>query len=331
MAEDDLHKRVSRLLHKSDESANGGDLQKALDALKEASHLDPENARVQDALVALEKRESTGDALSWIQSYLAAGASSDGEKALHALRQKLLPQDESEQALELLLHASKPLDLLDNLTGTLIFRSKHLQRLLAARFQHPVTELFDQLYERGPESLKAFSTVPLNDALWTSKDDQARAQRDLFRLCIAKLMYDGVDHKDRLMQAVAQQIAIAPANITKLIDMDIFEVILDCLDIRLDQALRSQAMLATSKVLEATKEKGEQLFGQYLASKVSKQTIDDFVVAFSSAAAIFPMIPVVAAQLFMTDGFVQQLVPNLEWNFESGSQGKRSVTERDLK
>ena len=328
MAEDDLQKRVTQLLQKSDEFASGSDLQKALDALKEASHLDPENARVKDALVALERRERTGDAISLIQSYLGTGLASDGEKALHALRQKQLPKDEAEKALELLLHAPKPLDLLDSLTGTLIYRSKDVQQTLVNKFQHPVTELFDQLYERGPESLKSFSTIPLNDALWTLKDDQARAQRDLFRLCIAKLMYDGVDHKDRLMQVVARQIAIAPANITKLIDLDVFEVILDCLDIRLDQPLRSQAMLATSKVLEATKEKGEQLFGQYLAAKVSKQTIDDFIVAFSSAAAIFPMIPVVAAQLFMTDGFVQQLVPNLERNFESGSQGKRSVMGR---
>lgn len=177
MAEDDLKKRVIQLIQKSDEFANGGDLQKALDALKEASHLDPENAHVKDALVALEKRERTGDAISLIQSYLGTGTASDGEKALHALRQKQLPKDEADKALDLLLHAIKPLDLLDSLTGTLIYRSKDVQQSLVDRFQNPVTELFDQLYERGLESLKAFSTIPLNDALWTSKDDQASTLR----------------------------------------------------------------------------------------------------------------------------------------------------------
>ncbi|PPJ57531.1 hypothetical protein CBER1_06266 [Cercospora berteroae] len=323
MSAADAQKRITDLLKRSDEAAEAGDLQKAFQALKEASHLDPANARVKDVLVALEKRERTGDALQLIESYLGSGPESDGEKALHALRQKHLPKDDAERAYNLILNCSKQLDLLDTLTGTLIYRSRDVQQLLAAKFQNPVTELHNQLYERGPESLKAFSTIPLNDALWASKDDQAKAQRDLFQLCIAKLIDADIEYPERLMQVVARLVAIAPKTIEPLIDLDVFEIILDGLDIRLEQPLRSQAMLATSKVLETTKEKGEQLFGQYLAARVNKQTIDDFITAFSSAAAVFPMIPAVAAQLFMTDGFVQQLVPNLERNFESGSQGKR--------
>lgn len=323
MSAADAQTRIADLLKRSDEAAEGGDLQKAFQALKEASHLDPANARVKDALVALEKRERTGDALQLIESYLGSGPESDGEKALHALRQKHLPKDDAERAFDLILSCSKQLDLLDTLIGTLIYRSRDVQQLLGAKFQDPVTELYNQLYERGPESLKAFSTIPLNDALWVSKDDQIKAQRDLFRLCIAKLIDVDIEYPERLMQVVARLVALAPKTVEPLIDLDVFEIILDSLDIRLEQPLRSQAMLATSKVLETTKEKGEQLFGQYLAARVNKQTIDDFIIAFSSAAAVFPMIPAVAAQLFMTDGFVQQLVPNLERNFESGSQGKR--------
>ncbi|KAI5362655.1 putative armadillo-like helical, UNC-45/Cro1/She4, central domain-containing protein [Septoria linicola] len=327
MASNEIQGRVTQLLGKSDDAATGGDLQTAFETLKEASHLDPENARVKDALVALEKRERTGDAINLLRSYLGTGPSGDGEKALHALRQKHLPKQEAEEALSLLLdrpqREPRALDLLDTLTATLIYRSKDVQHVLMLKFNKPVTELFELLYERGPESLKAFCTTPLNEALWDAKESQARAQRDLFTLCIAKLMDSDVRHPERLMQVVARQLAVAPTNIEAIIDVDVLEVILDSLDIRLDQASRSQAMLATSKALESTKEKGEQLFGQYLAAKVGKQTIDDFIVAFSSAAAVFPMIPATAAQLFMTDGFVQQLVPNLERNFESGSQGKR--------
>lgn len=288
-----------------------------------ATHLAPNNARVKEALVALEKRERTGDAVNLIWSYLGTGPESDGEKALHALRQKSLPKDDAEQALSHLLDAPRQCPLLDTLTGTLIYRNSNVKKALAAKFEKPVTELFDLFYERGPESLKAFATVPLDEAPWTSKDEQAKAQRDLFRLCIAKLIDVDINHPERLMRIIARQLAVAPGNVSNIIDGDVFEVMLNSLDIRLQPALRSQAMLATSKVLETTKEGGETLFGQYLAAKVSKQTIDDLIVAFSAAAAVFPMIPAVAAQLFMTDGFVQQLIPNLERNSDAGRDGQR--------
>ncbi|KXT03370.1 hypothetical protein AC578_3988 [Pseudocercospora eumusae] len=315
--------RVSELVSKSQQHANAGELQKAFEALKEASHLEPENAQVKDGLLSLQKREATGDFLNLLQSYLGSGPESEGQKALQALRQKNLPRDEAEQALSLLLHPSRNADLLDSLTGTLIYRSTDAKKVLATKFKNPITTLFDQLYERGPESLKAFAALPFDDSLWSSNDDQARAQRDIFRLCMAELIDVDIDYPERFMQIVARQLAVAPDNVNTLLDADTFEIILNCLDIRARPALRQQAMLATSKALEVTKEKGEKIFGQYLATKVGKQTNDDLIMAFSAAAAIFPMIPAVAAQMFMTDGFVQQLVPNLEKNSEAASQGQR--------
>lgn len=315
--------RIAQLLAKADENAKQGNLQDAFKALKEASHLDSENQKVRDALAALQKREQTGDALQLLRSYLASGPELDGEKAVQALRQKELPQDEAKQALELLLTATGDKDLLDSLTGALLWKSTAARKDVAARFKKPVTELFTLLFERGEESLKAFSSISLDGGLWESKEAQKRAQNDVFRLCIAKLMDVDIDRPDRLMQAVARQLAVAPENVKEVIDDDVFEVVLNSLDIRLQAKLRSQAMLATSKILEVTGEQGGTMFGQYLANKVAKQTNDDLIDAFSAASAVFPMIPAVAASLFMTDGFVQQLVPNLERNSEAASQGQR--------
>lgn len=323
MSSKQVQERISELLRAANESADGGDLQEAAEALKEASSLDRENTQVRNAIVALQRREATGDALNLIKNYLGRDRPrSDGEKALKALKQRQLPKDEAEAALDLLLNASKSLDLIDDLTGTLIHRSIDVKQILASKFREPVTTLFDQFYELGPDSFKGFATLPFDDTLWSSKEDQARAQRDNFRLCIAKLIDVDIDNPERLMQIVARQLAIAPDNLGKVLDADVFAVILNSLDIRLPVALRRQAMLATSKALEASSETGEQIFGQYLVSKVAQQTIDDLIVAFSAASAVFPMIPVVAARLFLTDGFVQQLVPNLERNSEFGSSSE---------
>lgn len=319
--------RVTELLNRCHQYAEAGDLQKAFATLKEASHLEAEDGRVKEALLSLQRREATGDALNLLRSYLESGSKGEGEgeghRALQALNQKSLPQDEAEQALSLLLNTSKNANLVDALTGTLISRSTDAKKVLAAKFSSPITALFAQLYERGPESLRAFAALPFDAPLWASTDAQSRAQRDVFRLCVAELIDVDIQHPERFMQIVARQLALAPENVSSLLDGDAFEIMLNCLDIRSKPALRQQAMLATAKALETTKESGEQLFGQYLATKVGKQTNDDLIMAFSAAAAIFPMIPVVAAQMFMTDGFVQQLVPNLERNSEAASQGQR--------
>ncbi|KAK4494098.1 hypothetical protein PRZ48_014396 [Zasmidium cellare] len=315
--------RIAQLLAKADETAKRGNLQDAFQALKEASHLDSGNEKVRHALELLQKREQTGDALHLLRSYLGTGPDLDGEKAVQALRQRQLPQDEAKQALDLLLTDAGHKDLLDSLTGALLSKNTVARRAIAERFKEPVTELFTLLFERGEESLKAFASISLDASLWDSKDAQKRAQNDVFRLCVAKLMDVDIDHPERLMQAVARQLAVAPDNVKDVIDEDVFEVVLNSLDIRLNARLRSQAMLATSKMLEVIGEQGGTIFGQYLANKVAKQTNDDLIDAFSAASAVFPMIPAVAASLFMTDGFVQQLVPNLERNSEAASQGQR--------
>ena len=90
------------------------------------------------------------------------------------------------------------------------------------------------------------------------------------------------------------------------------DAILSSLDIRIEAPLRSEAMLATSKLLEATKERGEELFSEFIMTKVRKQTNDDLIIAFSAAATAFPVIPVVASKLFLTEGFVQQLVESCQ-------------------
>lgn len=323
MSSAELQDRISQLLAQAEESVRNDGLQKASELLKEASHLDPEHEQVKEAWLVLQKREETGDVLNLISNYLQNGRESDGQKAIQALKQRRVPQAEAEEAIRLLLQPAKQADLLDSLTATLLYVSLDTRKVLAEKLWTPFSELFDRLFERGEESFKALATLVFDEAVWTSKDKQITAQKDLFRLGVAKLMDVGVDHLERPMQLIARQLSIAPDNVKNLVDEDIFDVVLVCLDIRREPSLRRQAMLATSKLLETAKERGESLFGHFITSTVAKQTNDDLIIAFSVAAAVFPMVPAAAAGLFMTDGFVQQLVPNLERNSEAASQGQR--------
>lgn len=323
MSSAQIQDRIAQLLAQADEAVRGDGLQKASNLLKEASHLDPNNAQVKNAWLALQKREQTGDLINLLRSYLGSGPESDGQKAIQTLKQRRIPRAEADEAIHLLLEPAREADLLDPLTGTLLYVSVDARKVLAEKLWKPFSELFDQFFERGEESFKALATLAFDEAVWTSKDKQVLAQKDLFRLGIAKLIDVGVDHLERPMQLIARQLSIAPDNVQNLVDEDIFDVVLVCLDIRREPNLRRQAMLATSKILETTKERGETLFGHFITSRVAKQTNDDLIIAFSVAAAVFPMVPTIAASLFMTDGFVQQLVPNLERNSEAASQGQR--------
>jgi hypothetical protein len=315
--------RINSLLAQANAAARSDGLKKASELLREASHLDPDNAKVKEAWLELQKQEQTGDLLQSIRIYIKHGSEDEGQKALLLLKQRRIAPSEANEITRLLLDSATQSKLLDELTGTLLRVSDDARKALAARFQKPISELFEHLFDRGEASFKALAALPFDETVWMSKEDQKTAQRDVFRLSIAKLIDAGTDHLEWPMQTIARQLSVAPANVSSLIDDDVFEVVLMSLDIRLEPSLRRQAMLATAKILESMEEQGATLFGHFLAGKVAKQTNDDMIIAFSAASAVFPMVPTVAANLFMTDGFVQQLVPNLERNSEAASHGQR--------
>lgn len=323
MSSDGSSDRIKALLTTADTAIKADELQKAAEALREASHLDADNAEVKERWTALQRTEEGGDVYGLLQKYLAGHDDEDGKKALQILKSKQLPNKDAIQAIKLLLHATISEKILDDLTGALLSRNVETRKLVARRLKDNATEIFELLSERGEESFNAFSTIPLENAVWSSKSDQAIAQKDVFRLCVATLIEAGAEHLERVMRCAARLLSLVPDVVTGIVDADVFDAILSSLDLRLPASLRSQAILATSKLLEATKQQGEELFSGFITQKAEKQTNNDLIIAFSAAAAVFPIIPAVAAKLFLIDGFVQQLVPNLERNWEEGAAGKR--------
>ena len=311
------------LLSKADEAIKKNELQKAADTLREASHLHAGNAQVKERVTALQKLSEGDNALDLLRNYLADADAATGEQALQAFKHKQLSQSEAEKAVDLLLQSSTSAELIDPILGTILTRSTSARKFIAAKLSDNATEIFNLLFEKGEQSFNSLASIPLEKSLWTDDARQTTAQKDLFRLSVAKLIDAGAEHLERVLKCSARLLSFVPDIVAPIVDEDVMDAILSSLDLRLEQPIRSQAMLATSKMLEATKERGEELFSRFITGRAEKQTIDDLIVAFSAAAAVFPVIPAVAARLFLIDGFVQQLVPNLDRNFEEGAAGKR--------
>lgn len=299
------------------------ELQKASRLAKEALSLAPHNPNVRSLLLLLQNLESNDQILTLCKKYVNDGIENDGKEALRHLKQQTTvpPQDVVELLKLLLEHAGPSTELSDELISTLLANSLAARTDLAKGFllNTESTRVFHLLYQQGERSFRALSTILLDEAAWTSPKSQKEAKRDAFQLALSKLLDPALEHGDWLMALVARLLASKPKDLAGLLDADVFEIVLSALDIRLDTPIRSQATLATIKLLEETGEQGASFFSTFVTNTVAKTHHDDLIVAFSAAAAVFPIAPAVTAKLFLTPGFLEGLVPTLERN----SRGQR--------
>lgn len=302
--------RVEVLIGQANELIKHDNLQQASERLREASHLKPEDARLKAAWTRLREREGRVPVLELLRSFSTTSSEENGKKALQALQHTQLAPDDATRAVDIVLDLDTASDSLDLVTATLLNRNLAVRRILAKRFHDDL--VFDQLWERGDQSFSAFTSIPLDGASWDSPDAQAIAQKDVFKLCVSKILKAGLGHQERALKAIARQLATAPSNVKGLLDEDVFDTTLNTLDIRNDVSLRSQAMLATSKLLEIAGEEGETRFATFITTRIARQHINDLIIAFSAAAAAFPLVPGAAARLFLTEGFLEQLMTVLE-------------------
>lgn len=197
----------------------------------------------------------------------------------------------------------------DEIIAGLVRQSADVRQHFSDQLQVSVTTFFDEIYDRGDNAAVCLDTVVLDHGVWPTEETRLHCERELFQLFIAKLMESGHDLDGRSLKGIARLLAVDAEVLQDLVDDEGLEVILSSLDNRLPLELRSQATLATVKYLEASGETGEKSFSQLIAAKVSKARNDDLVVAFSATAAVFPVVPEVAASLFLSEGFMPALMP----------------------
>lgn len=303
--------RAVELAQRGTQLARSGQLADAARLLREATTIAPEEPQVKLAWVVVKEEEGKSELVGFCREWVKTRDEADGDEVLRVVRAKGVRGEEAEQAVEVLFEFKGEDDLLDQVTGELL-QLAGAQRWLAVQFQERPTQMYYELFERGDDSIDGLLKVLLNRAVSPSEEAFTQGHRDAFMLSLAMMMEEALEHPERAMKGVAQLLAHHAEHLHGIIDADSFDVILTSLDIRLPNSLRSQATLATIKLFELAPSTAQDLVSKFVTSRVQKGIADELVVAFSAAAAIFPITVESASALFLTEGFITSLVPLVE-------------------
>ncbi|KAJ4864401.1 myosin-binding striated muscle assembly central domain-containing protein [Trichoderma breve] len=162
------------------------------------------------------------------------------------------------------------------------------------------------LQSSGPAASLEDQTLLIFARLMEGGQEDEETVRDLDAL--TKLLND---------DANAQQKNKEHKSICKLIDSDCVDTILCYLDMRQPEIVRGHATLTTSAYLRAADEQGSKNLSAFFFDRVKRGTYDDYIVAFCVAAAIFPIVPDLSAELFLNEGFLVSLGPLMRRKWKS--------------
>ncbi|KAH0498593.1 hypothetical protein TgHK011_005842 [Trichoderma gracile] len=164
----------------------------------------------------------------------------------------------------------------------------------------------ETLHNSEPAASLEDQTLLIFARLMEGGQEDEETCRDLDRL--TKLLNDDAD---------AQEKDKNHESICKLIDGDCVDTILCYLDMRQPEVVRGHATLTTSAYLRAAGEQGRERLSAFFFDRVKRGTYDDYIVAFCVAAAIFPIVPDVSAELFLNEGFLVSLGPLMRRKWKS--------------
>ncbi|KAJ9149817.1 Ring assembly protein 3 [Pleurostoma richardsiae] len=153
------------------------------------------------------------------------------------------------------------------------------------------------------------------------------SREDQTLLLFARLMEGGREDDetcqdlDRLTKLLNDDVEIAKKDkeksICSVIDGDCVDTIVCYLDMRQDEVVRGHATLTTSAYLKAAGEDGAKKLSDFFHDRVARGTYDDYIVAFCVASVIFPIVPDLTAELFLSEGFLPSLGPLMRRKWKS--------------
>lgn len=266
------------------------------------------------AFLKIQHEEENGhQLLNLCRRYTTRKDETAGKEAAAYLRTDGLkpPENVALESLKLLLgqRAHALSETQDEIISGLVRQNASVRQYFSTELQSSVTAFFDEIYDRGDGAAVCLDTVVLDPSVWPSEDTRSHCESELFQLFLAKLMESGHDLDGRSLKGITRLLAVDAERLQHLIDDESFEVVLSSLDNRLPLDLRSQATLATVKYLEVAKERGEKQFSDLVAAMIAKGRLDDLIIAFSAVAAVFPMAPTAAANVFLSEEFMNSLTP----------------------
>jgi protein unc-45 len=151
-------------------------------------------------------------------------------------------------------------------------------------------------------------------------------RQDQTYLLLARLMEGGQEDEETvsdldlltsLLDSDVDESKKDHVTITPLIDGDCVDTILCYLDMRQPDLVRGHATLTTSAYLKAAGDDGAKMLSAFFFDRVQRGNYDDYIVAFCVAAAIFPIVPDIASELFLREGFLPSLGPLMRRKWKS--------------
>jgi hypothetical protein len=296
-------------------------IQQASRKLREAAALGHDNPDVQAAFLEIHNDQDNSPLLDLCRRYALYHNNAAGSEAVAYLRSSDAPNagPVALECLQIILECRQASMSGDQnfIIAELARQSPQVRQYFASELQASTTEFFDNVYERGDDAANCLRSVVLDDKIWSDEDARLRVEDDLFQLFLAKLMETGHDHDGRALKGIALLLIADPQRLHTFVDEDAFEALMGSLDLRLPSDVRGQATLVLSKFFSTDESAAQTFFTNYITSHVARQKGDDLVLAFSAAANLFPVIPSIAAQLFLTEGFLTSLMPLLGRQFSS--------------
>ena len=249
--------------------------------------------------------ENDQDAGKEVLSYLARSAE--------------VPSDVATKCMELV---AKPLsgtnqEVQDGIVASLLRESHAAKAFLAKKLNQSKDNLvFEDIYSIGDGAANGVVSIVLDSSIWSNKEDQERCETDTFQLYLAKLLEVGDEYNGRALKGIARLLAADGKKLHLLMDDMCFDAVLTCLDDRNPIEVRSQATLAAAKYLELS-DTAQKTLTHFVTFRVARQYNEDLVLAFSAAAGVFPVAPSIASSLFLTEGFLESLIPLVEKKIKS--------------
>lgn len=151
-------------------------------------------------------------------------------------------------------------------------------------------------------------------------------REDQTLLLFARLMEGGqedsetvrdLDQLTKLLNEDPEATKAGGKSICSVIDADCLDTILCYLDLRSQDIVRGHATLTVSAYLKASNDDGSQKLRTFFQERVKRGTYDDYIVAFCVAASIFPIVPDLTAELFLSEGFLPSLGPLMRRKWKS--------------
>ncbi|KAL8912215.1 MAG: hypothetical protein Q9172_007541 [Xanthocarpia lactea] len=320
MSSKDNDDRAVNLAAQAVELVASGRAEDGSRALREAASLAPENPKVKAAFLKIQSDDSIHTLQKLCGKFVIEQDEEAGKEALEYLnRSAEVPGDVATKCLDMVIKERKieSKRLQDEIVAGLLRESVAAKDALAKLLLDGSTAAFEQIYGIGDKSANCIAEIVQQPSAWRKQSDREKVEADVFQLFLAKLLAVGHDDDGKALKGIARLLATDAGRLHPFIDEEIFEAILCSLDYRQPAEVRSQATLATAKYLELSGEKGQTYLVRFIPSYIAKGHGEELVLAFSAAAAVFPLVPRQAAALFLTEGFLPSLMPLLDKNNKS--------------